>query len=566
MNVLGLSDGHDCGVAVVKDGKIVAAVNEERLNRIKLVRGLPLQSIDCVLKQAKLEPKDIDLIAVANWHAPWFPKPISLKQVQTMNVIMGPRQFLGSAAFLLGDLFNKDYFIGIQKFGENLYGQWYWKRNKKLKAWLKGHGFDCDVEFVEHHQCHAACAYFTGGLNKALVVTYDAAGDALCSTISVAENGHMERLSELGSYNSVGKYYSYVTELCGFTSNKHEGKITGLAAFGKPEYLPNFENWINYNNGRTVNYLKAKHDAALNKIKKELGNFNKANLAASVQIHLENVLSKYVSYWVDKTGISNVVLAGGVFANVKLNQRLLALPNVESIFVHPHMGDGGTALGAALNQANIKPFALNDVYFGPEFNNEEIQQAITDNGLNAKDYNDIPTEVAARIDEGKIVGLFQGRMEYGPRALGNRSIVAKPTDKGINDSLNKRLSRTEFMPFAPSILEEEAKNYFTGYENAKYPSKFMTITFDVPKEKQKMAGAVVHVDGTARPQVVCKESNKLYYQTLKAYQDASGLPLFVNTSFNAHEEPIVCSPVDAINAFKDKRVDCLVIGNFILGK
>ena len=325
--------------------------------------------------------------------------------------------------------------------------------------------------------------------------------------------------------------------------------------------------------GEIINHSNARHSWAREKIKRDIGVFKIEDLAASIQKHLEENMVQYVDYWVKKTGLPDLVTAGGVFANVKLNQKIVESPSIESFFVHPHMGDGGIALGAALfalaefklGQGGIlKPKKLRNVYFGPEFSNEEIQKAIISNGLHAKDCDDVSNEIANKIDNGRIVGLFQGRMEFGPRALGNRSILAKPVDKSINNSLNRRLARTEFMPFAPSVLEEEAMDYFIGYEKAKYPSKFMTITFDVPKEKQPKIEAVVHIDGTARPQAVDKYSNESYYQILKAYKDVSGLPLFINTSFNAHEEPIVCSPQDAINAFKAKRIDCLVIGNFVL--
>jgi len=324
-----------------------------------------------------------------------------------------------------------------------------------------------------------------------------------------------------------------------------------------------------------MNHSRSRHGSALRKMRLYLGDFSKENLAASVQLHLEQNMLKYVNYWVERTGLHDVVAAGGVFANVKLNQRIAESSAVKSFFVHPHMGDGGIAVGAALyalaghrlSQGSVlKPEKLANVYFGPSFGQDEIQDALEKHGLRAKDSNDIEAETAQAVAKKKIVGFFQGRMEYGPRALGNRSILADPTDRKINDWLNKRLHRTEFMPFAPSALESSAAAFYENYGASAYPAKFMTITFGVPKEKEEIAPAVVHVDHTARPQVVDKITNKRYHNALRAYEDITGLPLLVNTSFNVHEEPIVCSPDDAIRSFEKDAVDVLVMENFIVEK
>jgi len=573
MNILGIHDGHDCGAAVLKDSKIIAAVNEERLDRQKLMRGFPVLSIPCVMQQAKLEPKDIDLVAVASRNGPWFPKPFPLKDMPKVFKVSFPKRILSSSSALLGDVYKSDAWIGVQKkFERMLYGHGL-QRYRKMHEWLKQNGFESPVRFVDHHICHGAAAYYTGNKDNALVVTQDAAGDALSSIVASGEKGEMKIEYELGSYNSIGKYYAYVTSICGFTPNKHEGKITGLAAFGKPIYLEQFRKWAGCNNkGKIVNYSRSKHDSGLQKVAKALAGKPREHIAASVQWHLEETVTKYVSYWADKTGLRDVVLGGGVFANVKLNQRLLELENVDSVFVHPHMGDGGLAVGAAyyafaehqLDQGSrVKPVYLDNVYFGPEYGNEEIQQALEEAGVKAKYFDDAEGEIGRLVADKKIVGNLDGRMEYGPRALGNRSILVDPTDKTINDSLNKRLARTEFMPFAPSILDSAAPDFYDNYAAGKYPARFMTITFDVFKKAEKSAKAVVHIDHTARPQVVDKKQNRRYYRILEAFNEITGLPAFVNTSFNAHEEPIICTPENAIRALKNNRVDCIALGNWI---
>ncbi|HDK25834.1 MAG TPA: carbamoyl transferase [Candidatus Atribacteria bacterium] len=399
-------------------------------------------------------------------------------------------------------------------------------------------------------------------------------GDGSSSHVYRVEQGEFEKLCDISSYDSIGNYYSYVTHLCGFKAHKHEGKITGLAAFGEPEYLDLLNGLITYKNGRIFNAGNCYYWSAIKKMKGILPNkFSKKNLACSIQDLLEEIVANYVYYWVDKTEIIDIALAGGVFANVKLNQRLNELKNVDSVFIHPAMGDGGLAVGAAyavwaeklLDNGHLPTsYRLDNVYFGQEYSNEEIEDALNKAGLKAKYSNNVEQAVAQFVKDKKVVGWFNGKMEYGPRALGNRSILADPTDASINIWLNKRLKRTEFMPFAPSILDTAASEFYINYEKAKYPAKFMTITFDTTAEAIKKAPPTVHVDNTTRPQVVDKITNPSYYKILQIYEEIKGLPLFINTSFNMHEEPIVCSPEDAIRALKTGAVDVLVMGNWIV--
>jgi len=281
----------------------------------------------------------------------------------------------------------------------------------------------------------------------------------------------------------------------------------------------------------------------------------------------------YVKEAVDNTGLTDIVMAGGVFGNVKLNQRIAQIPKVTSLFIHPDMGDGGTALGAAFIEwekelsKRGKSFLgkrLNNVYFGPEYTDKNIEDALKKYSLPYEFHKDIECRIARLISEKKIIGRFNGRLEYGPRALGNRSIIAEPTDKTINDWLNKRLRRTEFMPFAPSVLDRAAPSLYKDYSKAAYAAEFMTITFDVEPHAQKMAPAVCHIDNTARPQVVTKEQNPSYYKIIEEFEKITGIPIIVNTSFNMHEEPIVCTPEDAIRAFLDGSVDYLALGNYLI--
>ncbi|MBV9464391.1 MAG: carbamoyltransferase, partial [Verrucomicrobiae bacterium] len=265
--------------------------------------------------------------------------------------------------------------------------------------------------------------------------------------------------------------------------------------------------------------------------------------------------------------------AGGVFGNVKPNQHIMELPEIDEIFVYPAMSDAGLAAGAALmpfltrgRTDTLKTTRLNDVYLGPGFTNHEVRKILDKSGYKYKHLleGERAQTIAKLVADGKIVGLFQGRMEYGPRALGNRTILANPTDPKINDWLNQRLSRSEFMPFAPSVLEERCPEIFENYAKGAYTAKFMTVTYLVKEPWRSKIGAVVHVDGTARPQAVSRADNPRYYDILKEYEKITGLPVILNTSFNVHEEPIICRPEEALRALEEKRVDLLIVEDFLV--
>jgi carbamoyltransferase len=300
---------------------------------------------------------------------------------------------------------------------------------------------------------------------------------------------------------------------------------------------------------------------------------SREDISAAAQQVLEDVALELIRNFLRQSGQRKVALNGGVFANVKLNQRVAALPEVDSVFVFPGMSDTGNSVGAALlDMLAADPDALRDaeplvdVYLGPQYDDAAIEQALRAAGLTGTRLgeDELVATAARAIHDGRIVGWFQGRMEFGPRALGNRSMLARPTESAINDWLNERLDRSEFMPFAPSVLAEHADELFVGVDKARHTAEFMTITFDVVPEWRSRIPAVVHVDGTARPQLVRADRNPLYHRLISAYHRLSGIPLVLNTSFNVHEEPIVCAPAEAIRAFVEKRVDCLAVGSWWL--
>lgn len=582
MVTLGIIFSHDGTFSIVRDGVHVYSIGEERLNRIKSYIGFPFMALREAISSGRLDPKEVDVVAV----------PLTSY----------PRQAAEMYAFVTTE--EKKYYdlqndVPPSDFSLPDDG---WKSVKtddeckkyvetKLRSLLDAVGIHAQIEFYDHHLGHAASAYYSSGLDQALAITMDGEGDGLSATVSMCENGKIQRISATDRMDSAGYLYSAVTKRCGFKMSRHEGKITGLAAYGHPGAgYERLANHVKVKNG-ALKFTGLRKNSLFERIlrrglKTILGmgrNFgafqlidqcedlSDKDLSASVQRFLEDRIAEIVQYWVEKTGIRDVVLAGGVFANVKFNQRISELDVVDSLYVFPDMGDGGTAYGAAIysyverHGYHPEKMKLHNVYLGPEFSDKQVERELgADSRIKFHLSEDIAAETAKQLAEGKIVGWFQGRMEYGPRALGHRSILASPVDPSINKWLNDRMHRTEFMPFAPSCLYEYADELFEIHKPAlKRPAEFMTITFRMKDEWAKKAPAVSHVDQTARPQLVRVETEPLYHRLLSEYLALTGLPLLINTSFNVHEEPIVCQPSEAIKALQSGMIDVLAIGNYL---
>ncbi|MBI3034096.1 hypothetical protein HYY72_02960 [Candidatus Woesearchaeota archaeon] len=564
MRILGINHSHDAGAAIIEDGRIVAAVNEERLNRVKLYWGFPFLSIKEVLRISGIEPGKIDYVAISNI----TPGSGIGREYHDYNF---RRKMMGYLAYLP--------FI----FGSNAFASFYrsfyriFRSSGKLSSLLRKQGIDAPVEFIEHHEGHAASALYTSPFDDdTLVITTDGAGDGYCSTISTVNSSfEMNRVAKSTFFNSPASIYGYTTYNLGFTPNKDEGKLTGLAAHGKAERTYEIFKKIETVKGLhyKVNMYPPWGFHAVKKLHHLLWHKRREDVAAGLQKRSEEVAVALVTNALKKYPRGNIALAGGLFANVRINQEISRIPGVKKIYIHPHMGDGGQGVGAAqllwadrlLDRGHKpKPVFHDNVYLGPGFSDDEIESALRKGNLKYSFVQDIEQEVAELVKNRKVVGRFNGRMEYGPRALGNRSIIASPTDKTINDWLNKKLKRTEWMPFAPSMMREHAEEYFNNFAVGEYAAKFMTITFDCTKTCAKNAPAITHIDNTARPQTVAKAQNPSYYKLLTIYKELSGLPIFVNTSFNEHEQPIVCSPKDAVDSFKQGNIDCLAIGNYLV--
>jgi carbamoyltransferase len=571
MRILGISDHFTSGAAVVIDGQVVAAVNEERLARKKMVMGFPRKSIAEVLRLASVKAQELDAVAVASQWGHFLNEYVEL----TNGVLAVDEGMVRNLFFSMGSRFSflRSKVPILERLYYDLRRPVYAQRRRKIAEVLRDE-FDitCPIHYLSHHFAHAACAYYASGFDDGLMVTLDGAGDGHSSHVYEVTGGKWRYLHSVPSFDSIGDYYAYVTHICGFKAGKHEGKITGLAAYGRPTYREIFDRFIRYDDGSMVNVGNCFRFAAIKKLLAALPkDYTREELAATVQDLTESIATRYVRFWLKQTGKRNVGLAGGVFANVKVNQRIHEIESVDSLLVYPAMSDEGLAAGAALLHwskvnGDARPpegKCFKHVYLGPEFSERQIMEALDAEGVDYSHPQDMGVEIARLINEGYVVARFAGQMEYGPRALGNRSILYRPDQPSVNDWLNKRLKRTEFMPFAPTALAEDADRYFIGLDGARETARFMTTTFDCTDLMKRSCPGVVHVDGTARPQLVSESDNPSYYRIIKEFKKLTGMSCIVNTSFNIHEEPIVCTPQDAIRAFKIGHLDVLAVGPFL---
>lgn len=558
MNILGINMGHDSGAALICGEKIFA-VNEERLSRIKMHHGFPFLSIDEVLQNSGLQPEDIDQIAVeGKYIVPqqnigFDPETHDWKK-QLLSISRTEKFFLGTETGLR----MTRCFLSFSTRNAHSF----------IKDYLRKKNFQCRIAFIDHHYCHAAGVYYTQPYEKGLAITLDASGEGYCSRIYTCAHNEMKLVHQIPCYHSPAYYYAYITKILGFKPMQHEGKITGLAAFGKGnETKKIFEKYIFYNEKKMrFENNGGYHLKIMSQLEKDLKIFSKQDIAAGIQEHTEEIVCRYINCIIDKFCFGkpvHVFLAGGLFANVKVNQQILNMEKVSSVYIFPNMGDGGLNLGAALAVCKRR-MALEHVYFGKKYSDTDIEKELNQLHLPYRKTENISYEVAKLLAENKVVGRFDGAMEYGPRALGNRSIICSARDKNVNKWLNQRLKRTEFMPFAPYVRDVDYREYFHIGEKDITPFKFMTVTCSVTEKCCNEAPAITHVDGTARPQIIFREQNPSFYDILTEYKKLTGVGVLLNTSFNMHEEPIVNTPREAINAFKQAKLDALAIGNFIV--
>ncbi len=566
--------GHDTGVALVdRQGRIVAAVSEERLSRVKMDGGFPFRALETVQRMTGVRWSDLDAVAV----------PFLGAAAQALEGARLLAAGLADPAILVGQLHTRlgrdDFQTGMRALGAYAYVEDFARRTREVReadgrpAVADWRGFLAATGLgrvprvhVDHHLAHAAGAYWLSGFDRALVITCDGVGALKSSIVAVGDGPRLRMIARTFYPNSPGEFWEAVTAICGFHHMKHGGKITGLAAYGNPDAAC-YDTLARamWADGMTIRTRIRPAELA-----RALAGTPREDIAAAAQRRLLEVVTEVVRAAVRTTGRGRVALSGGVFGNVRLNQAITELPGVEEVFVCPAMGDEGLGLGAALFAAGqrhgVRPYRVPHMYYGPEYPEAEMRAAIDAHGLAATRLADdaLVPEVAARLAAGKVVAIARGRLELGPRALGHRTILYQTADPTVNDWLNKRLDRTEFMPFAPVTLAEHADACYARLDVCRHASEFMTVTRDCSPEMRRQSPAVVHVDGTARPQLIRPDIDPFYYGVLAHYHRLTGVPTLINTSFNMHEEPIVCTPDDAARAFVRGRLDTLVLGPFLV--
>lgn len=564
--ILGISEEHDAGIAYLEEGKLVWAANEERYTRKKFQRGIPIQALT-TLKQELLRQQ----------------KPLP------HTVVIGSRFHVSEG---LGEWLHLDptydlleRIVSMLKLDKYIFGTWLGpaiinslgsmnlaERERKIRrAFAELHWPVKTLRFYDHHLSHAFGAYIFGKKNPCVVVTQDASGDGLCSTAWIGKNGVLHSITTRPFFHSPGHYYEYVTLLFGFKIGR-EGKVTGLAAQGDPTYtFPIFLKEFSYDTQKKIYRNHGKYRRAeMQRLKILLSPFCREDIAAGIQKHLEYIMTCYIKDLIEISHLPtpvDVVVSGGVFANVKLNQVIGQLKEVKSLAVYPHMGDGGLAAGAAFlygSSKNIPVMMADDVYLGdvPE-ELATVQKKYRKSLIFTKPMS-LARETAHLLSKGKVVAVVRGRMEYGPRALGHRSLLSQATDPSVNDWLNKRLKRSEFMPFAPILKAQYLKKYFTNWEKVEACLPYMTVTVNCTDLCKREAPAIVHVDGTARPQVVTKISEPFIFDVLGEYEKKTKLRILINTSYNIHEQPIVRTSEEALKTFEEGNIDALVLNDWLV--
>ncbi len=574
MYILGINAYHgDAAAAIIKDGRLIAAVEEERFNRFKHAAGFPAQAIKYCLEAAGITLADLDHVGISRDPSAHLHKKILFAATRITSLARHQiKDRLGNAA-KVRDL--KDELARV--FGAS---------KKSLRARFHN---------IEHHRAHLASCFFVSPFERAALLSIDGFGDFISTMWAHGEGNSVQVLGQVEYPHSTGIVYTAMTQFLGFPHYGDEGKVMGLAPYGQPRFINEFREIIRTEeNGQfrlNLNYFR--HHAEGVEMTWDQGSpvigrvysdefahlfgaprtagalltDRERDIAASLQLRLEEVGFHILNHLHEQTALTDLGLAGGVAYNSVMNGKILLNTPFKRIFVQPAAGDSGTALGVCYQIYNAilngeQREVMTGAYTGPEFSNDQIRAALKQNELAFESYTDeeLTKRAAEDIAAGLVVGWFQGRMEFGPRALGNRSIVADPRRAEMKEILNDRIKKREpFRPFAPSILEERVGDYF----EQTHPAPTMLMVYQVKEERRPEIPAVTHVDGSGRLQTVSREVNARYYQLISDFAELTGVPVILNTSFNENE-PIVCTPQEAIECFRKTKMDVLYLGNFAL--
>lgn len=575
--VLGINGlGNSPSACLIKNGQIVAMAEEERFTRVKVSYGaFPIEAIDYCLSEGGISVDELSEISFA-WDCNYY-----LYKMPGFLIV----HFLKTFKFN----FKKGGSSNFKRAIRELY--WYHPyRVKRLTKKELGKRFRftrrLKIKFVNHHLAHALSAYYASGLSEASIIVIDGSGESTATSIWRAEGNQVILQRKWSIPNSLGWFYSMVTEYLGYTANRHEGKIMALAAYGTKNKALNekFSKIITSDHGTyefdsTYSISGSRKGSSFysNELVELLGDSRQKkepinSYHQSVAFYAQDILEKTALHLVKQIAKSpsfkgNICIAGGVGLNCKMNGVISTLPEVKNTYVPPFPNDAGTAYGAALDGhfrfSTHSPVTISHAYWGPSYQEEQILKALLSASLKFEKLGDIERVAAQLLFDNKIIGWFQGRLEVGARALGNRSILANPTVAQNKNFINQEIKEREvWRPFAASILYENKNDFF----EADIDSPYMALAFSVKAGAIKKIPAAVHIDGTTRPQIVKKETNKKYWELIKQFGDLSGTYAVLNTSFNLKEEPIVCSPEQAITAFLNAPLDALIIGDFLIQK
>ncbi|HOZ29943.1 MAG TPA: carbamoyltransferase N-terminal domain-containing protein [Bacteroidales bacterium] len=559
MIILGISCYyHDSAACLVKDGVLVAAAQEERFNRIKNSSDFPINAINYCVQRADISFNQIDYVA-------FYEKPY-LKFSRVVQDVVAKFPF------------SYDAFIRNMP-------QWLQDRLILSAVLKREFAYKGDVFFIPHHHAHAASCFLISDFNEACIIINDGVGEFATSSIGYGKDKEIILNNQINYPDSLGLLYTTITTFLGFKANSGEGTTMALASFGNLSFAEQFEKIIQISedgsyklNQKYFSLNKRKRMYSKNLIKL-LGEPRKPgtdytqrdkDIAATLQHFIEKVLIRQAKYAYNSFKSPNLCLAGGVALNCVANQKIIEQTPFKHVFIQPGAGDAGAAIGAAFYTYNIilgkdRKFVMNHAYYGPTYSDKEIAIAINSNMLKSikLENKELLDKVTDRIISNKTVGWFQGSLEFGPRALGNRSILASAQNVKMVEILNDRIKHREwFRPFAPIVKKEKAKEYFKMLDD----SPFMLLAPEVLEDKKSLIPAVTHIDGTARTQTVDKEHNPLLWQLLDVHETKTGISVIINTSFNLKGEPIVCKPEEAINDFLNSDLDCLVLGNYFIEK
>jgi carbamoyltransferase len=565
---MGIHIGLDSGAAVVREGKVIAAISEERIRNQKHYFGFPEYSIGEIMKLSHVTPEEVGLIAFSSYSFSHNPggddRGLMMRSYETISPFF--------------------HDVHAARFVSRLLGR---TRHRRMISFLRRYGLDSvECIYLEHHACHAALGYRLSPFNhdeKVLVLTCDGTGDGISATVNIGQDGEIRRIAETSSYDSLGLLYSAITVHLGMRANDHEYKVMGLAPYGRYDLGVNKE-WplvdkmhslvrLNPGNGLTFqNTSGAWGEKLQRKLLFLLAKERFDNIAAAAQKHLEEIMVGWVKEALKKTGAKRVATGGGSFLNVKANKVLRENFRDVQFFFDPICDDAGLPVGAALEAyyalckkkgTKAVKTQLGPLYWGSEWSEEEIAKAIDGEDWRdrAKWVDDIEEASAHLLKDGFVVARFNGRTEFGPRALGNRSIMADPRDYTVTRKINFMIKMRDFwMPFAPSILSERKADYLIGPKEAPY----MIEAFDTTERRRDLVAALHPFDSTCRPQTVTEEWNPSYYKTIKVWSELTRVGGILNTSFNLHGYPIVNSPEQALWTMKNSHLDYLAIGNWLV--